>query len=132
MHKTVNRNAVEVVSSVVDDDNHPKRWVIVRVGTHEAWVRVADADEYGYPLRPAERVSEAELEAITLKHAAIQDGSIVSVETARPLVDTGGPDRVRHALVALYYAAKADPEVTDARPAASYSASVCRFRSASS
>lgn len=114
MHKTVNRNAVEVVKAVVDDNNNPKRWVLVRDGTHEAWVRIADADEYGYPLRPAELVSKAELKAINLKHEAIQDGSSVQVETARTLVDTGGPDQVRHGLVALYYAAKADPDVTDA------------------
>lgn len=113
MHRFVNQNEVEVVNSITDEDNHPKRWVVVRDGQHEAWVKAADQDEYGYEVRPDERVSETELEAITLKQTAIRDGSSVSVAEAQVLVESGAPDQLRHALVALYYAAEADPGVTD-------------------
>lgn len=113
MHKTVNLDDVEVVNCISDDDRHPKRWVIIRHGKHEAWVQVAEKDEYGYEVSQEERVSETELEAITLKQSAIRNGSDVSVGEAKALVETGDPDQIRHALVALYYVSKADPDVTD-------------------
>lgn len=113
MHREVNRNDVEVVSSVTDEDNHPKRWVLIKDGTYEAWVQAAETDEYGYHPQPEERVSESELDAISLKHAAIQDGGNVAVEEAKDMVDTGNRDQVRHAFIALYYAAKADSEIPD-------------------
>lgn len=120
MHRTVNQDEVEVVSSISDDDNHPKRWVIVRDGEHEVWVQVAELDTYGYELQPDEQVSDAELEAISLKQAAMRDewaasddASTVSVDEAQELVDAGEPDQVGHALVALYYAAKTDPDVPE-------------------
>lgn len=113
IHKTVNRNDVEVVHSISDDENHPKRWVILRDGTLEAWVRVADQDEYGYEIQPDERLSEAELEVINLKHAAIRDGSSVPVEEARALVESDNTEQIHHALIALYYAAKADSAVPE-------------------
>lgn len=114
MHKTVNRDDVEVVNCISEEnDKQPKRWVVINEGTYEAWVRVAVRDEYGYDVRPEERVSEPEFEAITLKHEAIRDGSTVPVGEAKSLVENGDPDQVPQALVALYYAAKADPEVPD-------------------
>lgn len=113
MFKTTNLSTVEVVNSVTDGEGHPRRWVFVRDGHHEVWVRAAERDEYGYELRPDERVSGAELEAIDLKQAAMRDGTSVSVEAPRSLVESGEPEQGRHALIALYYAAKADPDVTD-------------------
>lgn len=112
MHRKVNRNTVEVVASSSDGDNYPKRWVLVKNGTHEVWVKVADQNKYGYPLHPEERVSEAELKAIALKQAALRDGSNVAVTEAQALIDTGKPVQRRHALIALYYAAKADPDIS--------------------
>ncbi len=113
MHRHVNRDDVEVVSVVSDEENHPKRWVVIQDGEYRCWVKVTSQDEYGYELRTDEQVSDAELEAIALKHAAIRDGSSVSVEAAKALVDRGEPGQVRHALIALYYAAKADSGVPD-------------------
>lgn len=113
MHKKVNRNDIEVVNSVTDDENHPKRWVLVRDGEYQVWVRVAEADEYRYELQPEECVLEAELEAISLKQAALQDGTAVSVEGARALVDSGEVEQIQHPLVVVCYAAKANPDVTD-------------------
>ncbi len=112
MHKMVNRDDVEVVNVVSDEDNHPKRWVIVKDGKHSAWVKKSEHEEYGYEVQPDERVSDAKLEAIELKQQAIQDGSSLSVQEARALVDTREPEQIPHALVALFYAAKADPDVT--------------------
>ena len=113
MYKTTNLDSVEVVNSVTNENGNPRRWVFVRDGEHEVWVKAAQRDEYGYELRPDERVSEAELEAIGLKQAAMRDGSSVSVEEARALLESGEPEQARHALIALYYGAKADPDVTD-------------------
>jgi hypothetical protein len=111
MHRTVNLDYIEVIHSVSDEENHPKRWVIVNDGTIEVWVRVADLDDYGYELQPDERVSAAELEAINLKHAAMRDGTHVPVEEALAFVESATSEQLHHALIALYYAAKADPTV---------------------
>ena len=113
MHRLVNLRGVEVVNSVTDDERHPRRWVLVRDGGHEVWVQRRHEDEYGYPLRPAERVSDRELEAITLKQRAISDGASVSFEEASRFVDSDDPAVLSHALIAGYYAAKADPDVAD-------------------
>jgi hypothetical protein len=111
LHKVVNFPDVEVVDSISDEDNHPKRWVLLRDGSYEVWVEVAAEEECGYPLQPAEQVSAAERHAITLKQAAMQDGERVSVDEVRTLLESGQPDQRRHALIALYYAAKADPDI---------------------
>ncbi|MDT3434663.1 hypothetical protein [Haloarcula sp. 1CSR25-25] len=113
MHKWVNLKTVDLVHSISSEENAPKRWVLLTDGSHQAWVWGADLEEYGYSLQPDERVSDAELEAITLKQAAIQDESDVSVAEALALIEAGRPEQVHHALVALYYAAKADSDVPD-------------------
>lgn len=113
MHRTVNRNDVEVVNSVTDEDRNVKRWVIVRDGSYEVWAKVAEQDEYGYPLQPDEQVSAAEVDAITLKQAAISNGESVTIEEARALVDSDDPEQTPHAIFALYYAAQADPDIPD-------------------
>lgn len=114
MHKTVNRRDVEVVHCVSDDENHPRRWVIVRDGEHEAWVMKRYEDEYGYDLTPDEQVSEVEVEAITLKQRAISDGTCVTLAEASAFSErSNDTDVLKHALIAGYYAAKADPDVAD-------------------
>lgn len=112
MHKKVNRDDVEVVHCV-SDDRSPRRWVLVTNGQHEAWVMRKFLGEYGYDVRPDERVSNDELEAITLKQNAVKDGESVSIHEAKALLDDAEPPQFNHALVALYYAAKADPSITD-------------------
>lgn len=114
MHRIVNRIDVDVVHRETTDDRRPRRWVIVRNGVLEAWARVGDADEYGYPIRPDERPSDAELEAIHLKHAAMNDGESVDVADARAMMSEGDRNQIGHALIALFYAARADPDVPTA------------------
>lgn len=113
MHRTVNLDYVEVIHSISDEENHPKRWVLVNDGTVEVWVQVGDLEEYGYELQPDEQVSSAELEAINLKHAAIRDGTSVSVKEARTFVESSNSEQMSHALITLYYTAKADSTVAE-------------------
>lgn len=113
IHKMVNRDTSEVVKAESDDKGYAIRWAIIRNGNYEAWVQIAKQDQYGYELRPNERVSPDELDAINLKHAAIRDGSKVTVEEVRSLIDSGRPEQISHALIALYYAAKADSSIPD-------------------
>ncbi len=114
MFKTVNLDCIEVTNCVSDSENYAIRWVFIRDGEYEAWVKVPHVEEYGYEIQPDERVSEAELEAIILKQRAIQDGPSVSMATVRDLLEQKHEDQLPHALVALYYAAKADPTVPEA------------------
>lgn len=113
MHKTVSQDEVDVTHCVSDDVRHPRRWIFIRNGEHEALAMKRYAEEYGYDVRPEERISTDELEAIQLKQEAIRDGASVSVEEARELVSEGTAEKLPHALIALFYAAKADPDVTD-------------------
>lgn len=113
MYKRVNRKDIEVVNSVTGGERAAKRWVIIRGGSYKVWVRVAEQDDYGYELRPDEQVSAAELDAITLKQAAIRNDECVTVEEAQALVDSGDPEQAPHALIALFYAAQADPDIPD-------------------
>jgi hypothetical protein len=113
MFRKVNRDDVEIVNSISDENDAPRRWVIVVDGRYEAWVRVANWDEYGYEIRPGEHVSEAEREAIELKQAAMGIDPDVTVAEARELVESDDPEQIRHGLVALLHAATADPDVPD-------------------
>lgn len=113
MHKIVNQNTVEVLECISDEDRSPQRWVFIRDGEYEVWVKEKYKDEYGYELQPEEQVSESQLEGIKLKQGAMKNGEDVSVEEARELVYTGEPEQVGYALIALYYAAKSDPEIPD-------------------
>jgi hypothetical protein len=111
MYKMVNRDTVEVVASAPSGDASTKRFVLVKNGAYEVWVKTAEQQTYGYPLDPQECVSETELEAITLKHAALRDGANVAVSDAKALIDAGESDQLHHALIGLYYAAKADTDI---------------------
>ena len=113
MHKTVNQRTLDVVNYISSSNNHPLRWVFVRNGAHEAWVIRKYRDEYGYPLQPEERVSDAELDAITIKHRAINDGNSVTHDDISEVADLDDPDVLQHVIVARYYVAKADPAVPD-------------------
>lgn len=115
MYKTVNRADVEVTSSITDDASRVYRWVFIRHGEYEAWVRVESAERYGYEIRDDERVSEDELATITLKHNAMNDGAAVSYQTALDHVEPSHPTAATHAIIAAYYAAKADPSISDRR-----------------
>lgn len=111
MFKTVNLDFIEVTNSVSDSDNYAIRWVFIREGEYEAWVKVPHVEEYGYEIQPDERVSEAELEAIVLKQRAIRPGKSVSMAAVTELLEREHPDQIYHGLVALLHAAKADPTV---------------------
>lgn len=67
MHKVVNRRETEVLNCVSSDENHPRRWVLLRDGEYQIWVQGRYKQEYGYGLQADEKVSEAERDAITLK-----------------------------------------------------------------
>jgi hypothetical protein len=112
VHKTVNQDHVEVTNSV-SEDGRVKRWVFFKDGEHRAWVQVAAEDEYGYEVQPEERLSEAKREALELKHAAIRDGSDVVIEDALAFLETADSKQLPHAVIAVYYAAKEDPRITD-------------------
>lgn len=124
MHKTVNQASIEVVSSESDDENHPKRWVWVRDGEQQVWVKANALDEYGYELQPEERVSEAELAAIQLKCDAIRADRLVGADPAvrfneayEALEEAVNEDAdnavIEHLIIATYYAAKMDPDMDD-------------------
>ena len=107
----------EVIHRVTDSDDSIIRNVFVRNGSYEVWVKVRSLNEYGYELQPEERVSEAEFEAICLKHSAMKANSTVSLDDAysalSEAVENDEEDAVDHLLIATYYAAKADPEIDE-------------------
>lgn len=111
MHKEGNRSTVEVVARAPQGDESVVRRVIIQNGRHEAWVVRSALETYGYPITDDERVSDSELEAITLKHDALRDGASVTVTEAREFLEDADPDAFGHALIALYYAAKADQTI---------------------
>lgn len=113
MYKTVNRRDIDVVHKRFSPDDNVRCWVLVRNGAHEAWVIKKYRDEYGYPLWPEERVSEAELDAITIKHRAIDDGASVTHDEISAVADMDDPDVLQHVITARYYVAKADSAVPD-------------------
>lgn len=113
MHRMVNRKAIDVVDRISTDDKTSRRWVLLRDGDYEVWGKQRYEQEYGYELQDDERVSEAERDAITLKQRAIRDGTSITLEEVSSYAEFDDPAVHRHALIAGYYAAKANPDVTD-------------------
>lgn len=124
MYKYVNRKDIEVVSSISDEDNRPKRWVYVHKGKYCVWFKASAEDEYGYDLQPEERVSDAEFDAIQLKCDAIEadqfqnaDPAVYFDEAYEALEEAVNEKAelavIEHLIIATYYAAKMDPEMDE-------------------
>jgi len=107
----------EVIHRVTDSDDSIIRNVFVRNGSYEVWVKVGSLDEHGYELQPEERVSEAEFEAICLKHKAMNSDPAVSLDDAysalTEAVEKEEKEAVDHLLIATYYTAKTDSEIDE-------------------
>jgi hypothetical protein len=107
----------EVIHRVTDSDDSIIRNVFVRNGSYEVWVKVGSLNEHGYELQPEERVSEAEFEAICLKHKAMKANPKISLDYAysalTEAVENEEEDAINHLLIATYHAAKTDPEVDE-------------------
>lgn len=112
MHKLVNLNTVEVVQSVTDDDNHPRRYVLLEDGDYEVWVKRKDKEDYGYELQDDERLPQSEFDAIVLKHRAMKEDPEITLETVQDEITNDTPPRaLEHLIIAAFYAAKADPDL---------------------
>lgn len=125
MYKVASLDYVEVIDRETDDEGTIKRWVLLRDGEYEVWVKAAARDAYGYARRPDEQVSDAEREAITLKCEAIKTDRTVGADPIVSLSDAmlrltdelhqDDPDLMiaGHLLIATYYAAKQEPALED-------------------
>ena len=118
MYKITSMDYVEVINKETDDEETIVRWVLLRDGEYEVWVKAAARDAYGYARRPGERVSEAEREAIALKCDAIETDRTIGADSTVSFsdamvrltdeLDKDDPDLAvaGHLLIATYYAAK--------------------------
>ena len=119
-YKLINRNSVEVTSSVIED-GYFVRTVLLQNGQYSAWVQLEHKEQYGYDLQSDERVSDAEFEAILLKQRAIKEDPDLTVEeVVTALEEETSPEIRNHLAIAAYYAAKVDAsfsadEVADLR-----------------
>lgn len=110
IHKKIQQKNADLVTNVTNDEGGLKRAVFVENGEYRVFVQERERADYGYELRPEEKVSENELRAIRLKHKAITEPTNTSESAAWSIVDSGEPKAVLHALRAIYFIKRADPD----------------------
>jgi len=112
VHRTLNRQTVEVVHRARAPGGQVRRWVTLIDGAYVIFVTAAGRRAFAYPLRDDERVSAAERAAIACKQRTLAPGATPPyAAVAAQLAAAATPAVRRHLLVAAYHAARADPTV---------------------
>ena len=112
VHRTLNRQTVEVVHRARAPGGQVRRWVTLIDGAYVIFVTAAGRRAFAYPLRDDERVSAAERAAIACKQRTLAPGATPPYAAVAARLETAATPAVRrHLLVAAYHAARADPTV---------------------
>ena len=112
VHRTLNRQTVEVVHRARAPGGQVRRWVTLIDGAYVIFVTAAGRRAFAYPLRDDERVSAAERAAIACKQRTLAPGATPPYAAVAAQVAAAATPAVRrHLLVAAYHAARADPTV---------------------